>query len=696
MLRSKMNVTLSSLKKSKALDDKAIKIWLLRILVSLDGNQKFLEAESFESYQIARFLGLNEFIEGTYVRTKARAKINGLFTKHDQSGTGLPKLTLLSKNINLLAQVLGLSEIEVAILHFVILVTSNHLLAEAIDLLGKTNPSMIFKVLSGCLHLETQDVMQAMRYDSMLNNSGILNIGSEAYYGFSQNTNLLDGLTEELLTSNHDPISIFKSNFALSALGKLDQADYPQHAEDINILQQYLSSILIDEKVGANFLIYGPPGVGKTEFVRMIAKLCKRNLYEIGIENRKGEALKGKDRFRAYQSAQALLGKSRNNIVLFDEVEDVFQQSEHDLYNGSNKNGDKAWVNKQLENNSVPTFWLTNKLSVIDKAFVRRFDYVISMTTPPQSVREKLLDTYLAGTTVSEQWKKEMAKHEQLPPALIERASTILKSINPDKQHIDKTIHRILGNSLEAMGMPRPQYRAGELATDYRVDWLNADCDITQVSEGIIKNGQARVCIYGPPGTGKSAFGKYVAEKSNKRLLIKKASDIVSPYLGESEKNMAQMFKEATEDDAILMLDEADTYLQDRKLAVRSWEISAVNEMLTQIEAFEGVFICSTNLMNTLDPAALRRFDLKIKLGHLKPDQSWILFKETLLRLNLKVDNSFESRVSKLSLLTPGDYSTVMRQSRFRLINDSQDLYSRLVSECALKPEGKSHHIGFN
>ena len=52
--------------------------------------------------------------------------------------------------------------------------------------------------------------------------------------------------------------------------------------------------------------------------------------------------------------------------------------------------------------------------------------------------------------------------------------------------------------------------------------------------------------------------------------------------------------------------------------------------------------------------------------------------------------NRFESRVSKLSLLTPGDSSTVMRQSRFRRINDNQDLYSRLVSECALKGEGNN------
>lgn len=245
------------------------------------------------------------------------------------------------------------------------------------------------------------------------------------------------------------------------------------------------------------------------------------------------------------------------------------------------------------------------------------------------------------------------------------------------------------------MCMARPIRTINKLELDYKVEMLNADCDILKISKGIIANGQARVCLYGPPGTGKSAFGRYIADMSRKQLIVKKASDIISPYLGESEQNMARMFQEATDQDAVLLLDEADTYLQDRKNLQRSWEVSGVNEMLTQIESFNGVFICSTNLMDSLDTAALRRFDLKIKFTHLNKLQSWGLFVDTANRLKIQIDEAIQTKLNALGMLSPGDFATVLRQSRFSPIKDSWDLFDRLDAECTIKPESK-RQIGFH
>ena len=55
----------------------------------------------------------------------------------------------------------------------------------------------------------------------------------------------------------------------------------------------------------------------------------------------------------------------------------------------------------------------------------------------------------------------------------------------------------------------------------------------------------------------------------------------------------------------LLLIDEVDSFLQDRRGAQRIWEVTRVNEMLTQMEGFAGVFMASTNLMGGLDPAAL-------------------------------------------------------------------------------------------
>jgi SpoVK/Ycf46/Vps4 family AAA+-type ATPase len=91
--------------------------------------------------------------------------------------------------------------------------------------------------------------------------------------------------------------------------------------------------------------------------------------------------------------------------------------------------------------------------------------------------------------------------------------------------------------------------------------------------------------------------------------------------LGETEQNLARMFQDAAADNVVLLLDEADSFLQDRRGAERSWEVSQVNEMLTQMETFQGVFVASTNLMESLDQASLRRFDIKVKFDFLGRDQ---------------------------------------------------------------------------
>ena len=66
-------------------------------------------------------------------------------------------------------------------------------------------------------------------------------------------------------------------------------------------------------------------------------------------------------------------------------------------------------------------------------------------------------------------------------------------------------------------------------------------------------------------------------------------------YLGETEKIIAQAFEDAQRDDAVLLLDEIDSFLRDRTLSSHSWEVTQVNEQLTQIENYEGVFIATTN-----------------------------------------------------------------------------------------------------
>src|SRR6185312_15716031 len=126
----------------------------------------------------------------------------------------------------------------------------------------------------------------------------------------------------------------------------------------------------------------------------------------------------------------------------------------------------------------------------------------------------------------------------------------------------------------------------------------------------------------------KTAYAHFVARQLDRPLLVKRASDLISKWVGETEQFIRAMFVEAAADRAVLLLDEADSFFQDRRQARMSWEITQVNELLTRMEGFEGIFICATNFSDQLDSAAMRRFAVKVRFEPLRGAQVRMLFSE--------------------------------------------------------------------
>jgi SpoVK/Ycf46/Vps4 family AAA+-type ATPase len=187
-----------------------------------------------------------------------------------------------------------------------------------------------------------------------------------------------------------------------------------------------------------------------------------------------------------------------------------------------------------------------------------------------------------------------------------------------------------------------------------------------------------------------------LAEYLDKPLHVKRGSDLLSMWVGGTEKNIAGIFREAEQENAVLLIDEVDSFLQDRNTSQHSWEITGVNEMLTRMETYNGVFIASTNRLEGLDAASLRRFDLKVKFEALKPEQAWTLLQSHCQALGLpEPDISLQAAMRKLDGLTPGDFAVLERQHRFRPITDAQALINALQAECALKTPFQHQAIGF-
>ena len=385
------------------------------------------------------------------------------------------------------------------------------------------------------------------------------------------------------------------------------------------------------------------------------------------------------------------------NKILFDEVEDVFNDGGGIFGRKSTAQTRKGWVNRMLEDNPVPTLWLSNSIQGVDPAFIRRFDLTFELPVPPKKQRERILTT-VCGDLLPADQSRRIATAESLAPAVVTRAAAVVRSIQPDlgPTGAADALHLLIDHTLKAQGhQPVRREDPNELPPTYDPAYIHADADLGDVSHGLLLSKSGRLCLYGPPGTGKTAYARWLAEHLGVPLLAKRASDLMSMWVGASEKNIAGAFSEAEQDGALLLIDEVDSFLQDRRQAQRGWEVTLVNEMLTQMESFPGVFIASTNLMDGLDPAALRRFDLKVKFDYLEAAQARALLHRNCADLGLAAPTEWDlSRLSRLENLTPGDFAAVRRQSRFRALPSAEALVSELERECALKA-GSKRAIGF-
>ena len=269
---------------------------------------------------------------------------------------------------------------------------------------------------------------------------------------------------------------------------------------------------------------------------------------------------------------------------------------------------------------------------------------------------------------------------------------------------------KLLEQRFKAEGrlLPKDWYQAGIKSTTvnkallfpaYNPDWLNTNPNLNRVVRQVQRITNARLCLHGYPGTGKTDFAGFLAKQLDRPLLVKSASDLLNMFVGGTEKRVAAMFREAQESHSILLLDEADTFLHARNVGdQRSWEISMVNEMLVQMERFEGLFIATSNRFETMDTAVMRRFDLKVRFDWLSTSQLLALIEQVLREQNGQepgLDHLQQERLLRLKV-SPGNVKTALRRLYLegRRISGN-NLLMALEAEMQAQQQGQKQPIGF-
>ena len=409
---------------------------------------------------------------------------------------------------------------------------------------------------------------------------------------------------------------MFGGMLAASPEAALRPEDYAHLKPGFDNLKRLLQDALDRQRSGVNVLLYGPPGTGKSELARLLAAELDVPMYDVADMDEEGRVLKSEDRLAGAVSGLFLLG-ARRALVCFDEVEAIFNDGSDFFGKPSTAESQKSFFNRLLQGNEVPVFWIANSVRGIDRAFARRFDLVIRLDSPPRAQRLQLLERECSELVGRDQLQK-LAQVEQITPAMVTRAASVVRRMRPrDAGQSRQLLETVLDGVLQAQRHPPLRSSLRGAAGGFDPAFCSSGQDLEQLVAGLSQSGRGRLCLYGPPGTGKTAFGHWMAERLDRPLMLKRVSDLQSPWLGVMEQKLAAAFETAHRDGAILQIDEVDSFLQDRRQAQRQWELSQVNEFLTQLEQFDGIFVASSNLMDNLDQAALRRFDFKIRMDYL-------------------------------------------------------------------------------
>ncbi len=559
-----------------------------------------------------------------------------------------------------------------------------------------------------------QVIKQAISKEAPLRKYGVLEEELEVARQISE---FLTGLTAEPLTSK------FFRKYQGDAVGVESHTTIRRHVEVIEKLIRNR-----EDKGSVNILLYGMPGTGKTECCRSLGRHLGKDIYEINTYENDERPYSGtRFRFAALKACQNSV-QLDSSIIMIDEADEMLNggSTASSMFFSQSRNTEKDMLNDYLDNSPGVYFWVTNHSRSIEESTRRRFDYSIEFKNFTKAERAKLWLScikkhQLDGIFTAEDIAGFAKKYEINAGGIEVALKNYRRLVKNDKPGAAKPagaeiIDTILAPHISLMTGGRRKQELSDPVPFYSLEGLNIKGEIPiQESLDILKHFSERLSadsaglqqerinnmnllLHGPPGTGKTEFAKFAALEIGRPLLCKRGSDLLSMWVGGTEHNIREAFREAEEDGAILFIDEADGLIADRGNAQRSWEVTQVNELLSNMEEFKGILICATNFKKNLDAASIRRFNLKIEFDYLNGAGKQVFFKRVLGELGGRdLDAQEAAALDRIASLAPGDFKIVRQKYSFmpKAKVSTAALISSLQTEAESKNGVRAGSIGF-
>ncbi len=436
---------------------------------------------------------------------------------------------------------------------------------------------------------------------------------------------------------------------------------------------------VLSSKEPVSILLFGEPGTGKTEFARTLATEAGSGAIFAGLSDDFGNEPDRSERLDHLMILRAMCRHHRDRVIVVDEADDVLIMSER-------KGSSKQWINRLVEAPQVSTIWIVNQRSRLDPAVLRRMTLAIGFDRPRLAVRERVArrSAEAASVALSNTELRDIACLKA-PPAVVAAGLKAAHLANGGADVAKTAIHSVM----RVLGQSCAPEAPGNSVYDPKLS--RADTDLSRLAERLVATPDRgwSLLLSGPSGTGKSAFARHLAEVMGLEIEERRCSDLMSPYVGETEQNIAEAFARAAERGALLLIDEVDSFLYRREAGQRSWEVSQVNEMLVQLEHLRTPFVATTNLADNLDPATQRRFTIRAVFNAMAPAQVSQLFKA-----RFGLDWPAEWPVPHGQ--TPGDFAVVAHRAKLLAERDPAVLVRWLRDEIEARGDQAGGTMGFH